>query len=423
MLNRVIKLSGIFLIVAPILILSCGDEIPVEPDVTPPSILSTIPADGANDVLVMDSISVVLSEQIDSASVDRTTFHFSVRTYGDVSCQGNVIRFAPTQPLQYNKTYEVTVDSTVADMSANTLAGDYSWNFTTEYHSSTGVVWTVREIPNSFALDYHQLTVAPGMYIACSNSGIVPFLFSYSGVYWEWGDVGLEYCYWFDSAFFGYGHYSFPYGSVGVVYVSHDAESWSRVSDGPVPVLWCAAKSDAIYVGQPVGGGPIQSSNDGIVWEAGQDLENFQAHDIVWTGERFIMVGYNDSSSVGHVYTSNDGLEWTSRHSCPGVAIEDIAISESQILCVGSSGMTFLSGDGLSWTERATGRNVDLHGITWSDGQEQFIAVGASGTIIASPDGLTWTNMIYEGDEDVIDVEWIDHKYIAVGLGMILTSP
>jgi hypothetical protein len=105
------------------------------PDVTPPSVVTTVPASGATGVDVDGNVTATFSEAMDVASVSGTSFLLSSTggsVAGAVTMSGNTATFNPTGALAYNTTYTARVTTGVQDLAGNNLTSDRVWTFTTE---------------------------------------------------------------------------------------------------------------------------------------------------------------------------------------------------------------------------------------------------------------------------------------------------
>jgi hypothetical protein len=107
-------------------------------DVTPPTVSSVSPTNGATGVSTATTVSATFSESINSSTV--TTSTFQLRDAGNnlvsatVSTSGNQITLTPSSALTASTTYTVTITggaSGVKDLAGNALASNYSWSFTT----------------------------------------------------------------------------------------------------------------------------------------------------------------------------------------------------------------------------------------------------------------------------------------------------
>jgi len=106
-------------------------------DTTPPSIVSTLPADGTPFVSAGASISVTFDEEIDTSSVTAGTT-FTVDGGSPVSGSisfgsGNTVAtFTPMSPLAEGTTYTVTITTGVTDLAGNSVVGaPVTWTFST----------------------------------------------------------------------------------------------------------------------------------------------------------------------------------------------------------------------------------------------------------------------------------------------------
>lgn len=104
------------------------------PDLTPPEIVETQPAENAAAVPVGTSIRVLFSESINPATVNSQTFFIEGGVAGSWSYDepSRTARLAPLLPLAFSTTYSVTVTRGVQDLAGNPLASDRRWSFITE---------------------------------------------------------------------------------------------------------------------------------------------------------------------------------------------------------------------------------------------------------------------------------------------------
>jgi hypothetical protein len=106
------------------------------PDVTLPLVKSTNPVNNATGVAVDAKIAVTFSEEIDASTVNSSTF--TVKDSGNNPITGTIIccankkaEFTPVSYLVSATLYTATVTNGIQDLAGNSLATDYSWNFTT----------------------------------------------------------------------------------------------------------------------------------------------------------------------------------------------------------------------------------------------------------------------------------------------------
>ena len=107
-------------------------------DVTPPTVASTVPADGATGVSVSAPITATFSEPMEIASINASTFTLKT-TSGGTAVPGTVTynntnstaTFTPTSALSSTTSYTATITTGVRDVSANNMAANKVWTFTT----------------------------------------------------------------------------------------------------------------------------------------------------------------------------------------------------------------------------------------------------------------------------------------------------
>lgn len=113
-----------------VFVAGCGEE-----TVTVPSVVSTIPANGATSVVVNTPISATFSMAMNPASIDATTFTVTgpggTAVAGAVSYSGDTATFAPTAVLAYGTTYTGTITTGATSPGGTPLAANYVWTFST----------------------------------------------------------------------------------------------------------------------------------------------------------------------------------------------------------------------------------------------------------------------------------------------------
>ncbi|MBI3353827.1 MAG: Ig-like domain-containing protein [Nitrospirae bacterium] len=113
-------------------------------DTTPPTVVSTNPANNATKVTVQSNIQIVVSEGLDSVSVSRATVSLragsykvpSTVTYDDVS---RTITINPAGALWYDYKYTITI-SGVKDLAGNIMA-QTTFSFTTYKNPFTRYIY------------------------------------------------------------------------------------------------------------------------------------------------------------------------------------------------------------------------------------------------------------------------------------------
>jgi Ice-binding-like/Bacterial Ig-like domain len=112
-----------------VFVAGCGQE-----TVTVPSVVSTVPANGATGVAVNTPISATFSVAMNPSSITSSTFTVTGpggAVAGAVSYSGLTATFTPAAVLAYGTTYTGTITTGAADPGGTPLLGNYVWTFTT----------------------------------------------------------------------------------------------------------------------------------------------------------------------------------------------------------------------------------------------------------------------------------------------------
>ena len=117
---------------------------PSTPDTTAPTIISASPSNGATSVSVSSDITIYFNEFMDCSTINTSNITITNNSgnsvSGVVSCslaisQDDILIiiaiFNPSNDLDHNATYTVTVGTGVKDNAGNALGSSSSWNFST----------------------------------------------------------------------------------------------------------------------------------------------------------------------------------------------------------------------------------------------------------------------------------------------------
>ena len=100
----------------------------VAQDVTPPTVISTDPANNATDVDLNKVITTVFSEGMDPSTITTTTVtlkHGTTSVLGTVTYTGTTATFRPASDLAASTTYTATITTGAKDLAGNALTSDY----------------------------------------------------------------------------------------------------------------------------------------------------------------------------------------------------------------------------------------------------------------------------------------------------------
>lgn len=162
---------------------------------------------------------------------------------------------------------------------------------------------------------------------------------------------------------------------------------WRLTETGITNSVRAIAANDtmAVAVGD---GGIVYSSTDGHRWTVQRDsASNDALSDIIWTGERFIAVGWNSA-----LIYSPDAINWTYVGIGISAHLYGVAASDSLVIAVGSSGKVYSSPKGVLWSPLATGIAEDVNDVIYAN--ETWLIGADEGKCYVSEDGVNWTRQI-----------------------------
>lgn len=170
-------------------------------------------------------------------------------------------------------------------------------------------------------------------------------------------------------------------GGSGFIYASSNGSSWVY---GPQGAVGSGSATCGIYV-----------ASLGRTFAAGNQYRYVNAiptSATAWTGSstglsgRVTDVAWSPTVSTGVVtgpsgiYSSTNLITWTLRQSTTNMY--GVSWCETQFVAVGSAGKIFTSPDGVTWTSRTSGTTADLHGAAGRNGV--ILVVGYDGTVLRS---------------------------------------
>jgi ketosteroid isomerase-like protein len=100
-----------------------------------PTVVSTVPANGAFAVAVNTTVTATFSRAMDSTTINGSTFQLTgpgaTSVAGEVTYAGITATFTPTAVLAPNTLYTATITAGAKDPTGNALAANFVWTFTT----------------------------------------------------------------------------------------------------------------------------------------------------------------------------------------------------------------------------------------------------------------------------------------------------
>ena len=138
-------------------------------DITPPTVTSVSPLNGATGVSSGANIVATFSEAVNTSTVTTTTFQLRDASNNlvpaTVSTSGNQITLDPPSSLSGSTVYTATITggmSGVKDLAGNALVSNYSWSFTTGTVTVQPVTILSVDTKNGAEATAHSLTGVPG---------------------------------------------------------------------------------------------------------------------------------------------------------------------------------------------------------------------------------------------------------------------
>lgn len=151
-----------------------------------------------------------------------------------------------------------------------------------------------------------------------------------------------------------------------------------------------------------------------------KNLQTINLVHITFGGGLFIAVGDSGvgRSPSGKIFTSPDGIKWTSTYTLNGIRLIGACYGNDQYVAVGHQGTILTSPDAVSWTLQNSGTAGNLQTVIY--GKDQYVAAGFGNSVLTSPDGIKWTSNTLSGD--FCSVAYGNNMY-ALADGSLLNSP
>ena len=151
-------------------------------DVTPPTVLSTVPVNSSTSIAVNSKITATFSEAMNSSTLTAATFTLkqgATALTGTVTYSGTTATFTPSGSLGANLVYTGTITTGAKDAAGNSMAGNYTWSFTTAAAAPAGLSFAADVVPvlnlcnNCHKHPWTTSAIASTYYTNLVNSGYV----------------------------------------------------------------------------------------------------------------------------------------------------------------------------------------------------------------------------------------------------------
>jgi hypothetical protein len=179
------------------------------------------------------------------------------------------------------------------------------------------------------------------------------------------------------------------------------------------------AESINTFCAVGAGAAGVYTSTDGITWTTRTPSTDITWRSIAWSptvsGGRFVAV----SNTV--VMYSPDGITWTNSSAVSASTWKSVDWSPAlQIFCAVGNSTTMTSSDGITWTDSADGVGANAYNmVKWSPDLGIFCAVLATKNMTSS-DGVSWT--VHDDAQAPDKLVWSPELNIFCGTSLFNTS-
>ena len=131
-----------------------GSSSTPQPDLTAPTVSSTVPVNAATSVAMNGSITATFSQAMTPATLTDVTFtlkHGTTAVAGTVTFSGAVATMVPSSPLAAGTVYTATITMGAMNMTGVPMAAPFTWSFTTGAAADTTPPTVSSTVPASGA--------------------------------------------------------------------------------------------------------------------------------------------------------------------------------------------------------------------------------------------------------------------------------
>jgi hypothetical protein len=217
-------------------------------------------------------------------------------------------------------------------------------------------------------------------------------IISYDGIYWQSaGTTNTSAGGWTWKAYFNGSIYLLINGgraNAAAVSYSYDGMNWSAVSSLPMTTYAVGWNGLVWLVGGNVNT-TLYYSYDGITWiSTGQAPLSDGPRDLIWTGNRWVIVGNNGGSSNQIFFTINPlGTSgWTASTNSGSNHTIGLCWNNKILSCINSTGLIMYSPDGTSFTNTSTSADGSAI-IRWNG---RVFVLLTTNNLFYSYNGIQW---------------------------------
>jgi hypothetical protein len=143
------------------------------PDITPPTVISTVPANISTGIAINTTVTGIFSEAMDPTTINTVTFTLkqgATSINGTVTYSGVTAKFTPTGNLTYSTVYTATITTGVKDLAGNILVANKVWTFTTGAAPDVTAPTVISTVPTSAAIEVTVNSTVSATFSEAMNS-------------------------------------------------------------------------------------------------------------------------------------------------------------------------------------------------------------------------------------------------------------
>lgn len=214
------------------------------------------------------------------------------------------------------------------------------------------------------------------------------------------------------------------------LYSSADLTTWT-LRQVPASGLFLSVDwNGSLFVATlSAGGGVVYTSSDGITWTSrATAVDSVSGRGGIFTnGSLFIALSERTTAPIYVVQTSTDGISWTVRASSSSAFFGQSGVWTGSKAIIPGASDPLTSNDGITWASgTASPFNIDGDRAIASDGSGRVLLTNNNSTTVAlsSNSGSTWTTGVISGSDEAWSIAYGSGVFVLVGNGGgIWTAP